>query len=185
MQMLRSRAALITRRVSISLLVGIFCSNVSLSAPPSEMQTLTIAFLYNFMKLSEWPTGVTADGLTLCVTEGRDFSKELDSIIGKPIQNKTLLVKRLTQGDNPNGCQLLFLPSEEKLIRLREWLKLIENKPVLTVSDMPEFLDEGGMIVLVSDGNHLQFEVDLWRAERVGIKMSSKMLQIAREVRGK
>jgi YfiR/HmsC-like len=176
---------LIIRKLSIVLLAWIFCSNVALAAPASEAQTLTIAFLYNFMKLSEWPAEVSTKELTLCVTEAREFGEELDSIKGKPIQNKTLTVKRLVLGDNPSGCQLLFLPSEEKPIRMREWLKLIENKPVLTVSDVTGFLDQGGMVNLVSEDNRLQFEVNLELVEKTGIEMSSQMLKIAREVRGK
>ena len=40
------------------------------------------------------------------------------------------------------------------------------------------------MIALVSEGDHLQFEVNLQLVDKVGIKLSSKMLQIARSVRG-
>ena len=167
------------------MLAWIFCGNVSFAAPSSEVQTLTIAFLYNFMKLSEWPAEVSAKELTLCVTEARDFGDELDSIKGKPIQSKTLIFKHLVLGDNPSDCQLLFLPSEEKPIRLHEWLKLVENKPVLTVSDTASFLDQGGMVNLVNEDNRLQFEVNLELVGKVGIEMSSQMLKIAREVRGK
>jgi hypothetical protein len=177
--------SLIIRKTCTVLLVGIISCNVSFADPTSEIQSLTIAFLYNFMKLSEWPQDVGSDGLTLCVTEGRDFVEELQSIQGKLIKNKILRFKNLVLGDNPGDCQLLFLPSEEKPIRLREWLKLIEYKPVLTVSDIPGFLDQGGMVNLVSEDNHLQFEVNLELAKKAGIEMSSQMLKIAREVRRK
>jgi len=176
---------LFVHKVSIVLLAGIFSYNVSFAASTSEIQSLTIAFLYNFMKLSEWPSGVESNEITLCVTEGRDFGEELESIQGKLIQNKALRVKRLALGDNPLACQLLFLPSEEKPIRLHEWLKLIEYKPVLSVSDTPGFLDQGGMINLVNEDNRLQFEVNLELVEKVGIEMSSQMLKIARKVREK
>jgi hypothetical protein len=39
------------------------------------------------------------------------------------------------------------------------------------------------MIVLFNDGIRLQFSVDLKRVEQAGIKLSSKMLQVASEVR--
>lgn len=39
--------------------------------------------------------------------------------------------------------------------------------------------------MLVNDGSHLQFEVNLVQAEQQGINMSSQILQIARNVRGK
>ena len=177
-------AELISRLAAKAVLIALFGCNAALATPLTEIQSITIAFLYNFMKLSEWPVQADDPELTLCVTEGGEFGEELDSINGKPVHNKTLAVKRLVLGDNPADCELLFLPDEEKPIRLHEWLKLIENKPVLTVSDTPHFLDEGGMINLVNEDNRLQFEVNLELVEKVGIEMSSQILKIARKVRG-
>jgi hypothetical protein len=185
MWLFTNRVGQLIRQMVVALIIGILGINLSLSAPTSEVQSLTIAFLYNFMKLSEWPTETTGNTLTLCVTEDREFGQELDTIDGKPIQDKTIAVKRLVLGDNPNECQLLFLPSEEKPIRLQEWLRLAATKPILTVSDMPGFLDQGGMINLVSEDNRLQFEVNLLLVEKTGITLSSQMLQIARLVRNK
>jgi hypothetical protein len=169
----------------LAMLLWFFHVHGALAAPSSEIQTLTVAFLYNFMKLSEWPADASNTEVTLCVTEARNFGQELDTISGKDVQNKPLKIKRLLPGDNPHECQLLFLPSEEKPIRMQEWLKAIENLPVLTVSDKEGFLDEGGMIVLINDDERLKFDVNLEQVERLGIKMSSQILQIANEVRKK
>jgi hypothetical protein len=169
---------------TIILAIGIAYNQHSLAAPSSEIQTLSVAYLYNFMKLSEWPTEAKTNELTLCITQEGDLAKELDSLAGKEAQNHTLRIKRLVQGDDANECQLLFLPSEEKPLRIQAWINTLKDVPVLTVSDLEGFLDQGGMIALVNDGVRLQFEVDLERVEHTGIKLSSKMLQIAREVRG-
>lgn len=163
----------------------LFNANALLAAPASEIQTLTVAFLYNFMKLSEWPDDAASTEITLCVTEARNFGQELDAISGKEVQNKPLKIRRLVPGDNPRECQLLFLPSEEKPIRMHEWLKAIKESPVLTVSDQEGFLDQGGMIALINDDERLKFDVNLGQVERLGIKMSSQILQIANEVRRK
>lgn len=169
---------------AIILLVGIVFNQCSVAAPSSEIQTLSVAYLYNFMKLSEWPPEAHTNELILCITQEGELAKELDSLAGKEAQNHTLRIKRLIQGDNANECQLLFLPSEEKPLRIQAWINTLKDVPVLTVSDLEGFLDQGGMIALVNDGVRLRFEVDLGRVEHTGIKLSSKMLQIAREVRG-
>ncbi len=150
-----------------------------------ELQTLTAAFLFNFMKLSEWPPEAISDQFTLCVSESTEYASKLDSIAGKEVQNKPVIIKHLLPGEDASICQLLFLPDEEKPLRRQEWLKHIDNKPILSVSDVSEFLDEGGMIVLVADNSHLKFEVNLAKVEKAGIKMSSQILQIARQVREK
>lgn len=177
------------KRISTVAIVFAFSANIigmtsSTAAPSSEIQALTVAFLYNFMKLSEWPAKTIPGELALCAVQAGDYTLNLDSLAGKDIQNNKLTIRHLLPGDSLEGCQLLYIPENEKPIRMREWLKTLGKQPILSVSGIPGFLEEGGMVELVSDGKHLQFEVNLIPVEQAGIKLSSKMLQIAREVQG-
>ena len=173
---------------TLALILGIVLAiNVnSLSANPATTeQALTAAFLYNFLKFTEWPKSVANNVLTLCVTDIAAFGEELDAISGRLAQNKTVRIKRIAFGENPRECQLLFLPREEKPVRIREWLKSTAKTPTLMVSNMDEFLDMGGMIALTSDGNRLQFEINLEQVTPTGLKLSAQLLRIASDVRGK
>ena len=160
-------------------------TNTAFAAPPISEQVLTAAYLYNFLKFTAWPEGNAVTELTLCVTDSATFGQELDDISGRLAQNKPVRIRRIDLGESPSGCHLLFLPREEKPIRIREWLKNTENMTTLTVSNMSEFLDMGGMIALTDDGKRLQFAVQLERVKRVGLMLNAQLLQIAREVRGK
>lgn len=164
--------------------MGILAINALPVAQATSEQVLTVAFLYNFLKFAEWPKDSLKDELILCITDSTAFGEELDAISGRPAQNKTLRIKRIELGESPRECQLLFLPSEEKPVRIREWLKNTANTPTLMVSNMAEFLDMGGMIVLIDDGSRLQFEVDLGRVKSSGIKLSAQLLKIAHNIRG-
>jgi YfiR/HmsC-like len=159
--------------------------NASIASTATSEQALTVAFLYNFLKFTEWPEGTITDGLSLCVTDSAVFGEELDAIAGRLAQNKTVNIKHIELGENTRECQLLFLPREEKPVRIREWLKNTDSTRTLTVSNMGEFLDMGGMIVLIDDSNRLQFEVNLERVKSSGLKLSAQLLKIARDVRGK
>jgi hypothetical protein len=53
---------------------------------------------------------------------------------------------------------------------------------VLTVSDLEPFCRLGGGIGLVHEENRLRFEVNMEAAERSGLKVSSKLLTLARKV---
>jgi hypothetical protein len=156
----------------------------SFAIAASDEQALTAAFLYNFLKFTEWPVGAVSSEITLCVSENAGFGEELDAISGKAAHNKSVRIKRIALGEDLGMCQLLFLPKEEKTARIREWLKNADNKPTLMVSNLDEFLDMGGMIVLVNDSNRLQFEVNLERVKPTGLKLSAQLLKIARNVRG-
>ncbi|WP_394754467.1 YfiR family protein [Crenothrix sp.] len=160
-------------------------TSASANALSSE-QTLTAAFLYNFLKFTEWPQqDKLSDKLTLCVTESYLFDADLEGIAGLPAQNKTVRIKRVELGENASACQLLFLAREEKPVRIREWLKNTKNTPILIVSNLEGFLDMGGMIILIDDGDRLQFEVNLEQVKSTGLKLSAQLLSIARDVRGK
>jgi len=169
--------------ISAVLLANAFVRQVLGASPASEVQTLTAAYLYNFIKLSEWPKGILMDKITLCISQDGDYADELETLEGKTANDLPLKIKHLVQGESADDCQLLFLPQEEKPLRIQEWLNDLEQQPVLTVSNQEDFLDRGGMIVLFNDGTRLQFSVDLKRVEQAGIKISSKMLQVASEVR--
>ena len=130
------------RPCAIALCLTALGNQVTVAAPTSEIESLTVAFLYNFMKLSEWPSGTDTQELTLCAVQAGDYSIDVDSLAGKNVQDYSLKIKHLVPGDSPSGCQLLFISDDEKPIRVQEWLKNFENSPVLTVSGVPGFLDQ-------------------------------------------
>jgi len=53
----------------------------------------------------------------------------------------------------------------------------------LTVGETEGFAVLGGIINLMVEGNKLHFEVNLNAAERAGLKISSKLLSMARIVK--
>jgi YfiR/HmsC-like len=154
------------------------------AATTTSEQALTVAFLYNFLKFTEWPQGVIGDDITLCIPSSAEFGEELDAISGKLAHNKSVRIQVVELGDNQRVCQLLFLPREEKPARIREWLKATANSPILIVSNLEDFLAMGGMIMLAENEGRLQFEVNLERIKPTGLKLSSQLLKIAKAVQG-
>ena len=51
---------------------------------------------------------------------------------------------------------------------------------MLTVSDLSGFLDEGGMIQFLSEDNHVRFAISVNAASHARLKVSSKLLSLAR-----
>lgn len=184
MRLLSTFDRLKPRLIALILAIGLGLDTSAASTANSE-QAITVAFLYNFLKFTEWPEGTITGDLMLCVTNSAAFGEELDAISGRLAQNKTVHIKHIELGENTRECQLLFLPREEKPVRVREWLKNTASTTTLTVSNMGEFLDMGGMIVLIDDNSRLQFEVNLERVKSSGLRLSAQLLKIARDVRGK
>jgi hypothetical protein len=66
---------------------------------------------------------------------------------------------------------------------LKQILIMLGDTSVLTVSDLPEFTQRGGMVQFVSEGDRVRFEVNLATAERAGLILSSELLKVAVNVR--
>lgn len=154
------------------------------SSQAASEQTLIAAFLYNFLKFTEWPEGLIKNEITLCADKNSTF-EELKAISGKVVQNKPVQVKFISQSDSYQQCQLLFLPRDISADNIREWIHLTKGQPTLIVSNASGFLDMGGMIALINDGKNLNFSVNLEVTRNSSLKLNAQLLQIAKEVRGR
>jgi hypothetical protein len=62
-------------------------------------------------------------------------------------------------------------------------LEALHGAPILTVSDIPDFVSRGGMIQFVLIDNRVRFEINVSNAERAGLTVSSQLLKVAVSVR--
>jgi hypothetical protein len=162
----------------------ILTSTTHAQSSPTEYQ-VKAAYLYNFAKFVEWPARVASSesSFNICVL-GRDpFDSTFGTAIaGESIKGKNVVVKRIPRAQDGAGCHILFISSSEDA-RLKEILAMLDKTSVLTVSDMPQFTQRGGMIQFVTEANRVRFEVNLTSAERTGLTLSSQLLKVAIGVR--
>ena len=144
------------------------------------------AYLYNFGRFVEWPGKVEAgqgDSFKVCVLGQDPFGASLDATLaGETIAGKTVVAKRISSAQESGNCQILFLGVSEAS-RLNKIIAALDQKSVLTVSDMPQFVNSGGMIQFVLEGKNVRFEVNLTAAQRAGLTLSSELLKVATVVR--
>lgn len=159
-----------------------------LSWPVAALQTeeapLKVAFLYNFLKLAEWPAAQAADPMEVCLARIDPFGVALEALQGREVQGKALQVRVVEAGQSLAGCRLLFISAEEKSGTVRHWLAASAGQALLTVSDGPGFIGQGGMIGLVAIDNKLRFEVNLEPVHSNRLKLSAQLLQLALRVEG-
>ncbi|MBF0611705.1 MAG: YfiR family protein [Magnetococcales bacterium] len=151
---------------------------------PSEEQ-LKVAYLYNFTKFVAWPADAFAREDTpfhLCILGTDPFGPLLDSLAKKSVQGRPIVVSRLTGLSKENVCQLLYI-SASFVGDLSSFVSLLEGKPVLTIGEVPGFIQSGGMINFVRLQEHLRFEVHPDHLQKAGLKASAAMLQVAIVVR--
>jgi len=178
-------------RTLLALLAGLLLAGLS-SIPgaqaqaPSERQ-VKAAFLYNFAKFVEWPPDRFADPqdpLVLCVTGEDPFGTVLDGIVlGKTANGHPLALRRLRREQEARGCQILFVSASERK-RLRPLLESLKGTSILTVGESDGFAQQGVMINFILEENRVHFEINVDAAERAGLKISSRLLSLAKVVRG-
>ena len=81
------------------------------------------------------------------------------------------------------GCQILFI-GESQQKRAPSLLTRIQGNPILTVGDTEHFVQDGGMIGFLLEENKIRFEINLEAAEHAKLRLSSRLLALAKRVLG-
>lgn len=152
---------------------------------PGEYQ-VKAAYLYNFGRFIEWPAKVSiakGDSFTICVLGQDPFGSTLtETLADEAINGRNVVAKRIPGPEDAVNCRILFISSSEG-DRLKQILSTLNDASVLTVSDLPLFSRQGGMVQFTMEGNRVRFEVNLARTERAGLTLSSELLKVAVNVR--
>jgi hypothetical protein len=141
------------------------------------------AFLYNFAKFVEWPSDPPNEPIVIGIIGKDPFGGALEEAIrGKTVKGRKLAAQHLKAGQDPRGCQIIFISASEQK-RLRSILADLNGAGVLTVGDTEGFAEAGGMINLTIVDQRVHFEINPDAAQRAGMKISSKLLSLAKIVK--
>lgn len=132
------------------------------------------------------------------------FGNAFEPILKKTIQNRPILIKlfeglstfkekNCAENSDPlekyqteyaqylRECHLIFIALSEKEQRAT-LLTLLAGSQTLTVSDIPDFAQNGGMIELVLEKNKIRFDINLPAAQKENLIIRSELLELARRV---
>jgi tRNA A58 N-methylase Trm61 len=156
----------------------------------SQSQGLTeheikAGFLFNFTKFVEWPEGTFADSsapIILGVVGENPFGNLLtETAAGKSVNGRPVVVRQFKEGQDLRSCQVLFVVSTDKK-HIAQTLGMLRGSRVLTVGEGSGFTQSGGMIAFLVEGNRVRLEIDLETAAEAHLKISAKVIAVARLV---
>ena len=173
-------------RLLLALTIGVFgLFGARAETSISLEYQVKAAFMYNFAKYVEWPpkSFPEADRPFVIGLIGEDpFGAELDQMLkNKKVNERQLVIKRCKQLNELKSCHLVFISRSERG-RVDEILRALIGTSVLTVSDMDDFASHGGIIDFAIEDGKVRFDINLASAERSELKISSKLLKLARNV---
>lgn len=160
------------------------CAIPSPAADESLEYPVKSAYLLNFTKFVEWPSSAFEgpdSPIAICILGDDPFGATLDQIVaGEAVNNRKVTVLRIKRAPTPKTCQVLFVGRPEK-----EVASLISSLEagILTVGEGENFLRDGGMIAFVIENRRVRFSANQAAAESAGLKISARLLTVARSVK--
>jgi len=142
-----------------------------------DERVVRAAYVFNLTKYVEWP--MAGNDLVIGFEGTRPTGEILQKLLDGKISDSHLIrVVLFPTNEELRRCNILYLtdPGEKKT---RNVLESLDTRNVLTVGETDDFAKSGGVVGLVKAGDQIQIQVNLDAAQRAGIKISSRLLNLA------
>ena len=145
---------------------------------------LKAAYVFNFSKFVSWPESSfkSADSKFKIVVLG---SSPITPVLHKALKGRTILGKAISiqsvyEIDDIEEPQIIFV-SKDMQSQMKQIVKFCENKPILIIGDVIDgFCQSGGIINFTIKSSKYRFEINNAAAKQANLKISSKLLALAR-----
>jgi hypothetical protein len=165
---------------------------LALSAQPASAQSgevseyeLKATILYNLSRFVEWPSSAYAGPqapTVLCILGQNPFGNSLNTLGQKQDTNgRPVSIRQLENENGIRDCHVLYVSTSERKTVAQIFPRL-KGSSVLTVGEMSRFAAQGGVIQFTLEDKQVHFEINLDAASRMALKISSRLLVLARIV---
>lgn len=164
------------------------CASSLVFANPAPEYRVKAAFLFNFSQFVSWPAHAFSSAtapIVIAVLGSDPFGSDLDAIVnGEHVGSHPLIVRRYRDVSEVDGCHILFIDRSESA-QLPQIVQALRGRDVLTVSDIEGSAQNGVMIDLVTESNHIHMQINVAAAQASGLTISSQLLRPAHIVGGR
>lgn len=139
------------------------------------------AVLYNLATYTTWPSErASGPDLHIGVAGPDPILAALHALEGRRVQGRTIRVRELRPEDDLRTCDLIYVPGTSP----RGFpLRLLDGVPVLIVGDGSGAHRDLTAVRVTFERARLRLEVELSALDRAGLRISSKVLSLARVLR--
>lgn len=167
--------------VALCLLLDVLLPGSGARASEFDEYAVKAAYLYNFAKFVEWPSGAFASAdapLSICIAGDNPFGGALDALSGKMVESRPVTVRHIPAATGLEKCHIVYIGRSEQG-RFKAVLTKLARLPILTVGDIADFAQEGGMIGLVEAEQRIRFNINVAVTRQANLKLSSQLLKLA------
>lgn len=182
----RSAARLVCRLVLLCAAALAGWSAGAAEDATSLEQRVKAAFLYQFASYVEWPAQSFAQPdtpVTIAVMGAEPLAAELKQLAaGRTVGGRKVEVRQARPGEPLAGIHILFVGGAENA-RLAQIVQTAKPRPMLIVTEAEGALKQGSMINFIIVERRVRFEVALDSVEKNGLRLSSRLLAVAQQVK--
>lgn len=147
-------------------------------------QEIQAAYLFNYGKYVTWPDNDSAKEFVIGFIGDSSIEEALLKLSrAKTLNGKPIVVREFRAIADYQACHILYVPEGQDPELVDKILQRVQKEPILIVGERRTSAEKAAMICFFPEGNTLRFEIDPHRAERVRLKISSKLLTLGKTVR--
>lgn len=169
------------RRILLIILIVIFSLQV-VALPPSEYQ-IKSALIFNFLRFVELRGDrVINNEIILCSFDKNPLNSEVRHLHNKSLGEKKILFSEIYSENEIDKCSVLIVDKKDK----ESLVRIIDKSyklGILLISDNDGYGEMGVVINMYIEDEKVKFEINLEAANKSEIKISSRLLSIARIVK--
>lgn len=147
----------------------------------ASLSALKAAYTLHFLNLIRWER--QEKWLDFCVLGASEpGDRMLATLRDKTVHGQSVRTRRVTHvPSTPEPCDAIYIP-QSYASYAPALLRQYENSATVTISDSAGFVDAGGVIGFVIVDDRLRFDVNERAAAKKRLKISAKLLELARNV---
>ncbi|MCC6549078.1 MAG: YfiR family protein [Ignavibacteriaceae bacterium] len=141
------------------------------------------AFIFNFTRFITWKSDKNDAPLRIVIFGSEKINAFLKAYVEeKNLSSQISVISVNTPPDGKENINLLFIDNSKERFS-GEILRQLSGKNVLTVSDIEDFVLQGGIIGMYNEGGRIKLAINLSEANKSGLKISAKLLEVAKVIK--
>lgn len=174
------------RRLILLLLAIGLVNGYARADDTARVNRVKAAVILNIARFVSWPEGVFIarnERMQLCLYRDSPIDQALATIAGEEITGHPIELRHVRSLKESNSCHILLINQGELSAYLKE-APDESDSPLLTIADLTDIQSSMNprhdiLVSLIRNGARIGFEINLERARRKGLRMSSELLKLA------
>ncbi len=160
-----------------SLLICTLSNAHATTASPERDEQVAAAMIFNFARFAEWPRGSfdQYNEFRICVASNESIVTPLKELESRTIKNKPVKVYLKSEGEMVDGCHIDILSASIDMPA--------PDEGTLYVAMSEGLAPDVAMLELIRVGRQLRFSANPSLARQSGLKLSSRLVDLAVRVR--